>query len=67
MLFVLPLFGGAALAYEFVVYPAQGQSEEQTEQDKFTCLHRFDPGRAVANARLSLATFQRQARHLLRG
>jgi hypothetical protein len=37
MLFVLPLFGGAALAYEFVVYPAQGQSEEQTEQDKFTC------------------------------
>lgn len=33
----LSLISGSCLAQELVVYPAQGQSEEQMEKDKFEC------------------------------
>ena len=33
----LLLLSGSALAQEMVIYPSQGQSNEQMEQDKFQC------------------------------
>lgn len=45
---------GPATAQGFYVYPAQGQSQEQTEQDKFACYQwaqgqtGFDPAQAQA-------------------
>lgn len=33
----LLLLSGLALAQEMVIYPSQGQSNEQMEQDKFQC------------------------------
>jgi hypothetical protein len=33
----LLLLSGSALAQEMVIYPSQGQSSEQMEQDKFQC------------------------------
>lgn len=33
----LLLAAGAALAQEVIVYPAKGQTQEQTEKDKFDC------------------------------
>jgi hypothetical protein len=35
--FITALTVGAALAQDLVVYPAKGQSNEQTEKDKFEC------------------------------
>jgi outer membrane lipoprotein SlyB len=37
MLLFLLLFSGAAVAQDMVVYPAQGQSNDQMEKDKFEC------------------------------
>jgi hypothetical protein len=37
MLFCLLIFSGASVAQDMVVYPAQGQSNEQMEKDKFEC------------------------------
>jgi outer membrane lipoprotein SlyB len=37
VLFVVAVFVGAAVAQDFVVYPAEGQSNEQMEKDKFEC------------------------------
>ena len=37
LLFALALFAGAAVAQDLVVYPADGQSKEQMEKDKFEC------------------------------
>lgn len=37
MMFVAAVFIGAAVAQDFVVYPAGGQSNEQMEKDKFEC------------------------------
>jgi hypothetical protein len=37
ILLILACFGGGALAQDFVVYPAKGQSAQQTEKDKFEC------------------------------
>lgn len=34
---LLLLLSGSALAQEMVIYPSQGQSNEQMEQDKFQC------------------------------
>jgi hypothetical protein len=34
---ITALSAGAALAQDFVVYPAKGQSGEQTDKDKFEC------------------------------
>ncbi len=36
-LVTLSLIGGSCLAQELVIYPAQGQSQEQMEKDKFEC------------------------------
>jgi len=35
--FIIVFFSGLAFAQDFVVYPAKGQSNEQTEKDKFEC------------------------------
>jgi predicted lipid-binding transport protein (Tim44 family) len=35
--FISTLYAGAVSAQDFVVYPAQGQSDEQMEKDKFEC------------------------------
>jgi hypothetical protein len=37
ILLIPALFAGNAIAQEFIVFPAQGQSEEQMEKDKFEC------------------------------
>jgi hypothetical protein len=37
MLFFLLIFSGVSVAQDMVVYPAQGQSNEQMEKDKFEC------------------------------
>ena len=37
MPFFLLIFSGASAAQDMVVYPAQGQSNEQMEKDKFAC------------------------------
>lgn len=37
MLFFLLIFSSASAAQDMVVYPAQGQSNEQMEEDKFAC------------------------------
>jgi hypothetical protein len=37
MLLSLLIFSGASAAQDMVVYPAQGQSNEQMEKDKFEC------------------------------
>jgi outer membrane lipoprotein SlyB len=34
---IMVLFSGLAFAQDLVVYPAKGQSNEQTEKDKFEC------------------------------
>ena len=34
---LLGLVAGPAMAQEFMIYPAKGQSAEQQEQDKFSC------------------------------
>jgi hypothetical protein len=36
-LIVATLIAGPALAQDFVIYPAKGQSNEQLEKDKFAC------------------------------
>lgn len=53
-LFSLMIIAGPALAQDFVIYPAQGQSYEQMEQDKFQCYgwaknsSGFDPMQATS-------------------
>ena len=37
LLLIAALMGAPALAQDFFVYPKEGQSQEQTEQDKFQC------------------------------
>lgn len=37
LLLIATLVGGPALAQDFFVYPKEGQSQEQLEQDKFQC------------------------------
>jgi hypothetical protein len=37
MLFIATLVAGPALAQELIIFPAQGQSNAQMEQDKYTC------------------------------
>lgn len=37
LLLLAALLAGPALAQEFIVYPAKGQSQEQMEKDKFEC------------------------------
>jgi outer membrane lipoprotein SlyB len=37
LLLVFALVAGPALAQEFIIYPAKGQSQEQMEKDKFEC------------------------------
>lgn len=37
LLLLVALLAGPALAQEFMIYPAQGQSQEQMEKDKFEC------------------------------
>ena len=37
IVFISVLYAGAVGAQDFVVYPAQGQSDEQMEKDKFEC------------------------------
>ncbi len=37
LLFITTLVAGPALAQEFIIFPAQGQSDEKLEQDKYTC------------------------------
>ncbi|MCK5121563.1 MAG: hypothetical protein KAQ91_06245 [Methylococcales bacterium] len=62
-------FTGSVLAREFMIYPAQGQSNEQMEGDKFQCYgwaknnSGFDPMQASAPA----APQQSQQGGLLRG
>ena len=36
-LFITTLVAGPALAQELIIFPAQGQSDEQMEQDKYSC------------------------------
>jgi outer membrane lipoprotein SlyB len=36
-LLVVALAAGPALAQDFMIYPAKGQSQDQTEKDKFAC------------------------------
>ena len=37
LLFVATLVAGPALAQELIIFPGQGQSDEQMEQDKYSC------------------------------
>lgn len=37
LLLLITFFLGSALAQELIIYPSKGQSQEQMEQDKFSC------------------------------
>jgi len=37
LLFVATLVAGPALAQELIIFPSQGQSDDQMEQDKYAC------------------------------
>ena len=37
MLFIATFIAGPALAQELIIFPSQGQSDDQMEQDKYTC------------------------------
>jgi len=37
LLFIATLVAGPALAQEIIIFPAQGQSDEQMEKDKYNC------------------------------
>jgi len=37
LLFFVTLVAGPALAQELIIFPSQGQSDEQMEQDKYSC------------------------------
>ena len=37
LLFIATLVAGPALAQELIIFPGQGQSDEQMEQDKYSC------------------------------
>ena len=37
VLFLVAFFAGTAVAQDFMIYPAKGQSQDQMEKDKFEC------------------------------